>query len=178
MFNSIKANKKQMRVSKKPLSTCPLCLCLDLTEQRSFSPVSIPNLNVVIPTQTAFIQIHSGEVKNNLEKQKQIQQKKQNMLNAFGTDFQLSESTFRGLRAEEVGGICDVKTSSIYSQSVSSLAFIGCACTFTALLGAAECVCVCVCVGVCVCIHLFSRCYRYSPDTVRVGRVSIGVTGG
>lgn len=39
---------------------------LELTKQRSFPPVSISNFNVVIPAQTAFIQIHGGEVQNNL----------------------------------------------------------------------------------------------------------------
>lgn len=43
---------------------------LGLTEQGGFPPVSIPHLNVVIPTQTAFVQIHGGEVQNDLEKWK------------------------------------------------------------------------------------------------------------
>ena len=59
---SLKGNQHP---SGPPLSH-PAWLSLDLTEQWSFPPVSIPNLNVVVPTQTAFIQIHSGEVQNNL----------------------------------------------------------------------------------------------------------------
>lgn len=43
---------------------------LDLTEQGGFPPVSVPHLNVVIPAQTAFIQIHGGEVQDDLERQK------------------------------------------------------------------------------------------------------------
>lgn len=46
------------------------CGNLDLTKQGGFPPVPIPHLNVVIPTQTAFIQIHGGEVQDDLEKQK------------------------------------------------------------------------------------------------------------
>lgn len=49
------------------LQLAPGRLSLALTKQWSFPPVSIPNLNVVIPTQTALIEIHGGEVENNLE---------------------------------------------------------------------------------------------------------------
>lgn len=38
-----------------------------LTQQGSFPPVPIPNLNVVVPAEAAFIQIHGGEVQDDLE---------------------------------------------------------------------------------------------------------------
>lgn len=50
----------------------PLTHTYNPTKQRSFPPISIPNLNVVIPTQTAFIQIHGGEVQNDLEEQMEM----------------------------------------------------------------------------------------------------------
>lgn len=44
-------------------------LSLHLTEQRSLPPVPISNLNVVVPAQAALIQIHGGEVEDNLKRQ-------------------------------------------------------------------------------------------------------------
>ena len=38
-----------------------------LTQQGSFPPVPIPNLDVVVPAEAAFIQIHGGEVQDDLE---------------------------------------------------------------------------------------------------------------
>lgn len=61
------------------LSQVPVCVCAPkqfqgsregLTKQRGFPPVSIPNLNVVIPTQAAFVQVHGGEVQDDLEQQR------------------------------------------------------------------------------------------------------------
>lgn len=73
---------------------------LDLTKQRSFPPVAVPDLNVVVPTQTALIQIHGGKIENNLKRQK--------------TNF---TGWTRGGRAEEEGGAC---SDLINIQSVSS----------------------------------------------------------
>lgn len=44
-----------------------------LTEKWSFPPVSISDFDVVIPAQAAFIQVHCGEVQNNLENAKILQ---------------------------------------------------------------------------------------------------------
>lgn len=70
---------------------------LDLTEQWSFPPVSIPNLNVVIPTQAAFVQIHGGEVENDLGERMET-------FRAFNTDICVSETM--GSRGEVVCSAC------------------------------------------------------------------------
>lgn len=38
-----------------------------LTQQGGFPPVPVPDLDVVVPAEAAFIQVHGGEVQDDLE---------------------------------------------------------------------------------------------------------------
>lgn len=60
---------RQISLHLEKIGTSSSLSHTDRTEQRSFPPVSIPDLDVIIPAQSAFIQVHSGEVENNLEEQ-------------------------------------------------------------------------------------------------------------
>lgn len=45
---------------------CVCVCCKALTQQRSFPPVAVAHLHVVVPTQAALVQVHGGEVEHDL----------------------------------------------------------------------------------------------------------------